>query len=91
MVDPADVGSVFAAVCVESFMDLGEFTEAVDRAIQEIRASERADGVPRIFIPGEIEFEKKAERLARGIPIPESVVRDFIALGNELAVPFPKA
>ena len=91
MVDPADVGSVFAAVCVESFMDLGEFTEAVDRAIQEIRASKRADGVPRIFIPGEIEFEKKAERLARGIPIPEPVVRDFIALGRELNVPFPQS
>jgi len=72
-------------------MDLGEFTEAVDRAIQEIRASERADGVRRIYIPGEIEFEKRAERLARGIPIPEPVVRDFIALGRELNVPFPQS
>jgi LDH2 family malate/lactate/ureidoglycolate dehydrogenase len=91
MVDPTDVGSVFAAVNVESFMDLPEFTAGVDRALREIKTSTRAEGVERIYIPGEIEFEVKAERLANGIPIPEPVVRDFIALGRELAIPFPEA
>ncbi len=32
----------------------------------------------------------KAERLAQGIPIPEPVVKDFIALGSSLGVPFPQ-
>ena len=91
MVEPTDVGSVFAAVNVESFMDLPEFTAAIDRALREIRTSTRTEGVERIYIPGEIEFEMKAERLANGIPIPEPVVRDFIALGRELAIPFPEA
>jgi LDH2 family malate/lactate/ureidoglycolate dehydrogenase len=91
MVEPTDVGSVFAAVNVESFMDLPEFTAAIDQALREIRTSTRTEGVERIYIPGEIEFEMKAERLANGIPIPEPVVRDFIALGRELAIPFPEA
>jgi LDH2 family malate/lactate/ureidoglycolate dehydrogenase len=91
MVEPTDVGSVFAAVNVESFMDLPEFTAAIDRALREIRTSTRTEGVERIYIPGEIEFEMKAERLVNGIPIPEAVVRDFIALGRELAIPFPEA
>ena len=91
MVEPTDVGSVFAAVNVESFMDLPEFTAAIDQALREIRTSTRTEGVERIYIPGEIEFEIKAERLANGIPIPEPVVRDFIALGRELAIPFPEA
>ena len=91
MIDPTDVGSIFAAIDIESFMDLGEFTSAIDKALDEIRTSPRAEGVKRIYIPGEIEFEMKAERLAKGIPVPEPVVRDFIALGNELAVPFPRA
>jgi LDH2 family malate/lactate/ureidoglycolate dehydrogenase len=90
MIDPTDVGSVFAAVNVESFMDLPEFTATIDRAIQEIKTSARADGAERIYIPGEIEFETKAERLANGIPIPDAVVKDFIALGRELGVPFPQ-
>jgi LDH2 family malate/lactate/ureidoglycolate dehydrogenase len=90
MVDPTDVGSVFAAINIESFMDLSEFTATMDKALEEIRTSPRAEGVERIYIPGEIEFEMKDERLANGIPIPEPVVRDFIALGRELAVPFPE-
>jgi LDH2 family malate/lactate/ureidoglycolate dehydrogenase len=90
MIDPTDVGSVFAAVNVESFIDLPEFTAAIDKAIREIKTSTRAEGVKRIYIPGEIEFEMKTERLAHGIPIPESVVKDFVALGRELAIPFPR-
>lgn len=90
MTEPTDVGSVFAALSVESFLDLSEFTAAVDRAIREIKESPRAPGVERIYIPGEIEFETKAERLARGIPIPDGVVEEFQALGRELGVPFPR-
>ena len=89
MVEPTDVGSVFGAVNVESFMDLPEFTAAIDKAIREIKDSARAEGAKRIYIPGEIEFEMKAERLAKGIPIPDPVVKDFIALGSALGVPFP--
>jgi LDH2 family malate/lactate/ureidoglycolate dehydrogenase len=87
--DPTDVGSVFAAVNVESFMDLPDFTAGMDKAIREIKTSEKAEGVTRIYIPGEIELETKADRLKNGIPIPDAVVKDFAALGAELAVAFP--
>ena len=90
MEKPSDIGSVFAAVNVESFMDLPEFKAAIDKAIQEIKTSDKAEGVKRIYIPGEIEFETKAERLAHGIPIPESVVKELVALGSELNLPFIK-
>ncbi|MBE0556545.1 MAG: Ldh family oxidoreductase, partial [Proteobacteria bacterium] len=51
MEKPTDVGSVFGAVNVESFMDLPEFTAAIDRAIQEIKTSAKAEGVERIYVP----------------------------------------
>jgi LDH2 family malate/lactate/ureidoglycolate dehydrogenase len=89
--DPRDVGSVFAAIRVESFMDLGEFRTRMDTAIREIKACERADEVPRIYIPGEIEFETKAKRLREGIPVPEAVMKELIALGQQLDTPFPGA
>ena len=89
--EPTDVGSVFAAINIESFMDLPEFKASMDKALREMKNSERAEGVKRIYIPGEIELETKADRLKNGIPIPEAVVQDFIALGQELGVPFPKA
>jgi LDH2 family malate/lactate/ureidoglycolate dehydrogenase len=47
--------------------------------------------VTRIYIPGEIEAECKAERLVHGIPMPDAVVTDFVALGQQLGVPFPQA
>jgi len=90
MIEPTDVGSVFGAIHVESFMDLPEFKSFMDKAIQEIKGSDRIEGVQRIYIPGEIEFETKADRLARGIPIPDAVIKDFIALGRELSTPFPQ-
>ena len=89
--EPTDVGSIFAALRVESFMDLPEFKAGMDKALQEMKTSAKAEGVERIYIPGEIEFETRAERLAKGIPIPEPVVKDFLALGTELGVPFPAA
>jgi LDH2 family malate/lactate/ureidoglycolate dehydrogenase len=91
MKEPTDVGSVFAAINVESFMDLPEFRASMDKALREMKNSERAEGVPRIYIPGEIELETKADRVKHGIPIPEPIVNDFVALGQELGVPFPQA
>jgi len=90
MEKPTDVGSVFAAINVASFMDLPEFQARMDSAIREVKACEKAEGVARIYVPGEIEFETKAKRLAEGIPIPDAIVKDFVALGQELALPFPK-
>ncbi len=89
--DPRDVGSVFAAIRVASFMDLQEFQARMDSAIREIKACDKADGVVRIYIPGEIELETRAKRLAEGIPIPEVVVAEFRTLGRELGLPFPAA
>jgi LDH2 family malate/lactate/ureidoglycolate dehydrogenase len=87
--DPRDVGSVFAAIRVASFMDLEEFQARMDAAIREIKACDKADGVTRIYIPGEIERETRAKRLAEGIPIPEVVVEEFRVLGREMGIPFP--
>jgi LDH2 family malate/lactate/ureidoglycolate dehydrogenase len=88
--DPTDVGSIFAALRIESFMDLDQFTKGMDRALCEIKCSARAEGVKRIYVPGEIEFETKVERLAKGIPIPEQVLADFVMLGKEVGVLFPQ-
>ena len=88
--DPTDVGSVFAAVSIDSFMDLPEFQESMDTAIREIKNCAKAEGVERIYVPGEIEMGIRADRLAKGIALPEAVLKDFVALGRELGVEFPE-
>jgi len=86
---PTDVGAVFAAIDIEAFMDLKEFTDRMEVAFAEVRTCEKAEGVERIYTPGEIEHYVSIERLETGIPLPEATVKDFIALGEELGVPFP--
>jgi LDH2 family malate/lactate/ureidoglycolate dehydrogenase len=86
---PADVGSLFAAIDIDAFMDVGRFKARMDQALREIKHSPRAEGVERIYIPGEIEAECAERRRREGIPIPDEVVREFVELGDELGVPFP--
>lgn len=86
---PQDVGSLFVAVTVDSFMDPAEFKARMDAALREIKDSPRAPGVDRIYAPGEIEHETRARRLQDGIPLPPEVAADFTALAAELGVTMP--
>ncbi len=90
MTDPTDVGSIFAAIDIDSFMDLEDFGRSMDKAMGEIRSSRKAQGAERIYIPGDIERETRTRRLQEGIPMPEQIVRDLTALGEELGVPLPR-
>ena len=87
---PTDVGGVFAAISIDSFMDLQEFNDRMEKACKEVRECDKAEGADRIYIPGEIEHNMKAERLVNGIPIPDAILADFERLGAELKVPLPK-
>jgi LDH2 family malate/lactate/ureidoglycolate dehydrogenase len=86
---PADVGSLFAAVSVDSFMDAPQFKARVDTALRELKESPRAPGVDRIYAPGEIEHETRLRRLEEGVPLPQEAVEELRALGEECGVPFP--
>lgn len=87
---PTGVGSIFAAVDVEAFMDLPLYKSRMDSALREIKSSPLAEGATRIYIPGEIEAEMAEQRLKNGIPVPEPVVAELEELGREMGVPFPK-
>ena len=86
-----NISHLFGAIDVSRFVPLAEFTARVDQLADEVRSVELADGVSRIFVPGEIEDETTAKRLKSGIPLLEAVVQDFTKLGDDLGVPFPKA
>ncbi len=69
----------FVAIYIESFLPLSEFKDAVDRQIRAIRASERANGVDRIYLPGERSNEARYRGLRDGLEMPTAVLRDFLA------------
>ena len=41
--------------------------------IRDIRKTPKAKGVERICVPGEMEWQKRREAIANGIPLPDDV------------------
>ena len=68
------------------FGDIHRFRANVDALAASIAVLPRADGVERVFLPGERGDAVLAQRTAKGIPLPRKVVRDLNALAAGLAV-----
>jgi LDH2 family malate/lactate/ureidoglycolate dehydrogenase len=62
----SNVGQFCWALDVRAFMPLEEFLARVDAAIDEIKASARAEGVEEILVPGERGQRRRAALLADG-------------------------
>ena len=55
--------------------------------MRDVRESERADGVDRIWMPGEIEHYRRIDRERDGIPLPQVLVDDLNGFAAELGAP----
>lgn len=82
----ASVGFVMQAVDITAFADWEEYEKHMQSLIGEIRNSPRAQGVDRIFLPGEIEWLKWRERKQSGIPMPIKILEQMHDLASELGV-----
>ena len=51
------------------FMSLEQFSSRIDRLRTEIKQGQRASGVERLILPGELEYERRETRLRHGIPV----------------------
>ncbi len=68
----ADVGQFYWALDVRAFMPLEEFQARVDALVDQIKASERIEGVEEIFVPGERGQRLRKKLLERGtVPLSE--------------------
>ena len=74
-------GYLFLALDVERFLPLGDFRARVDALIRDVHASAPAEGFDRTYVPGEIEHERRLQRLKDGIPLPRELVAELEGLG----------
>jgi LDH2 family malate/lactate/ureidoglycolate dehydrogenase len=74
---PTGVGVFVMAIDIGRFMPIAQFGELIKSYGESIRGSRKAGGVSRIYLPGEIEFEKEKKGLAEGIELDDSVVKDL--------------
>lgn len=86
--DPLVSSGFYTAINPAHFMPLDEFKARVDRLVRQIKSSARAQGVEEVYVAGEIESRRHAERSRNGIPLSEVVYRELGALAEEVHLPF---
>jgi LDH2 family malate/lactate/ureidoglycolate dehydrogenase len=79
-------GYLFVTIDIERFMPEARFRADIDTLIRDIRSGERASGVDRIYVPGEIEHLRRADRLRDGIPLDDALVDELESLGSPLGL-----
>jgi LDH2 family malate/lactate/ureidoglycolate dehydrogenase len=83
---PCNNPHLLGAIRVDTFMPAVQFRARVDWYVRELKRSRRAEGVERIYVPGEIEHETAQRQLREGIGLPPVVEEDVRALAGTLNV-----
>ncbi len=82
------ISHFFGAIKVDGFRELDAFKRDMDRELREFKDSEKAPGQDRIYVAGEIEYEKTLANRANGVPIHVKVWTGLERLASELDIPF---
>ena len=83
---PTDEGHAFIAIDVGAIMPLDLFRARVDGLVREIHAAPKAAGSERIYLPGEMEWEKRAAALEQGIDLPDDVRASLHKMAGEVGL-----
>lgn len=70
---PTHHGAAFMAIDIEQIVPLQRFKGRMDQMIRDIRNTPEAKNVDRVRLPGEMEWDRRREALADGIPLPDDV------------------
>jgi LDH2 family malate/lactate/ureidoglycolate dehydrogenase len=73
-------GFCLIAIDPERFLGTTEFRRRVDELVRDVRTSERAAGVDRIWLPGEPEHHRRIELARDGIPLAAAIVEELNTL-----------
>lgn len=83
---PGMDGQFVAAIRIGAFADERRFRQRIDRAIREVHSVAKAPGVDLVYVPGEIEANKRARYQQEGIPLNRVTLTDLRRTANGLGV-----
>ena len=83
---PTGHGAAFLAIDIGAMMPIDAFKRRIDALARELRQSPRAEGSDRVYLPGEIEWERRQRALVEGIVLPEDVRISVAELSQELGL-----
>ena len=81
-----NTGQAIVTIDIAAFGPVPEFKRKVDDVARQMRASARLPGVERIWLPGEQSHAKRAERSAKGIPLPAPLRAQLDQLASDLKI-----
>ena len=85
---PYRLGHFFIVIDPEAFVGRDEFKRITTEILKELRAAEKAPGESRIYTAGEKEHDVWLERRNKGVPVSESVQKEFIELRDRYNLPY---
>jgi L-2-hydroxycarboxylate dehydrogenase (NAD+) len=85
---PGKISHFFAAFKIDGFRDAAAFKRDMDTELRAFKDSAKAPGHDRIYVAGEIEFEKTLFNREHGVPVHVKVWDGLQKLSGELSVPF---
>jgi LDH2 family malate/lactate/ureidoglycolate dehydrogenase len=88
MSEPYGCAHFFLAINPACFGAGADFAMRVREFADRIRGSKRAPGVERIYAPGDVEIERRAQNIS-ACPVPEDVLKKLIECGGRLGVISP--
>ena len=83
---PTQHGGAFIAIDVGKIISLQTFKDRMDAMIRDIRHTPAAKGSEGVCLPGEMEWRRRREALAGGIPLPDDVRASLHALAEEFSL-----
>jgi LDH2 family malate/lactate/ureidoglycolate dehydrogenase len=90
--EPNDVAHVFIVLDPAVFGGLPPFGQRVGDYLDRLHAVPLADGAEEILHPGQLEWRRHEDALARGVELPDDVVAALAAAGRGVGVlpPWPQ-
>ncbi len=82
----ADQGHAFIAIDVNAILPIATFKARMDKMIREIKGAPKAVGVERIYLPGEMEWERREAALRDGLQLPEFVLTNLLGLAEDVGM-----
>lgn len=81
--DRANQGHAFVAINVGAMMAIGTFKARMDAMIREIKSAPKAEEQGRIYLPGEMEWERQERADREGLQLPDYVLVNLIGLAED--------
>jgi ureidoglycolate dehydrogenase (NAD+) len=80
-------GYLFLVLDPARFMPGPDFAASVDVLIRDIHSGQRAEGVERIYVPGEIEQIRYHRSMADGLDLSDGVFNELNAMAELVGAP----